>query len=79
MYPERIPEKPGARPAGSERACGAIFANVRADCFDCYENENLAYRPEHAGLVQQLSAQREDLWRMCAPPVGTRQLEAANV
>lgn len=28
MYPERIPEKPGARPAGSERACGAIFANV---------------------------------------------------
>lgn len=33
------------------------------DCFDCYENENLANRPENRELVKRLSAQLRAGWR----------------
>ena len=36
-------------------------------CFDCYENENLVDAPEHAELVEQLSAQLRAGWRGAAP------------
>ena len=32
-----------------------------------YENENVVNRPEHAGLVKQLSAQLHDGWRSALP------------
>ena len=37
------------------------------DCFDCFENENFAYKPEYAGLVKQLSAKLRAGWRGSTP------------
>jgi hypothetical protein len=34
-----------------------------ADCFDCYENENLAYKPEYANVVAELSKQLRAGWK----------------
>ena len=33
-----------------------------ADDFGAYENENLAYRPQHAGTVAQLKAELHAHW-----------------
>ena len=37
------------------------------DCFDCFENENLAYKPEYASVVAALSKQLRRGWRGAAP------------
>ena len=37
------------------------------DCFDCFENENLVDKPEHAALVAQLSKQLRAGWRAAQP------------
>jgi hypothetical protein len=37
------------------------------DCFDCFENENLAYKPAYASVVAQLSQQLRSGWRGAAP------------
>ena len=37
------------------------------DCFDCFENENLAYKPEYAATVAELSKQLRAGWRGAAP------------
>lgn len=33
------------------------------DCFDCFENENLVDKPEHASLVARLSKQLRAGWK----------------
>jgi len=37
------------------------------DCFDCFENENLAYNEEYADVIKQLSTQLRAGWRGAAP------------
>ena len=37
------------------------------DCFDCYENENLADKAEYKSVVMQLSKQLRNGWRGAAP------------
>jgi hypothetical protein len=39
------------------------------DCFDCFENENLAYKPEWASTVAALSKQLRAGWRGSTPSI----------
>ena len=65
--------KPGAVWSGSadwsELAGRELYSHEGdvGDCFDCYENENLAGRPEYAQTVARLSKQLRAGWRGAAP------------
>ena len=64
--------KPGATWAGSadwnELAGRELYSHKGdlGDCFDCFENENLAYKPEYARIVAELSKQLRAGWRAAA-------------
>lgn len=45
------------------------------DCFDCYENENLAYMDKYVSLVKQLSSQLRAGWRDAVPELIGRVVE----
>ena len=58
---------------GRDAVCGTAMelkGNATTDvgdCFDCFENENLVDKPEHAALVAQLSKQLRAGWRAAQP------------
>ena len=70
--------KPGAAWAGSadwsDLAGRELYSHKGdlGDCFDCFENENLAYRPEYASVVAELSKQLRAGWRGAAAAATTR-------
>ena len=53
----------------SQLAGRELYAHTGDDgsCFDCFENENLADKPEYAHIVSQLSQQLRQGWRGAAP------------